>query len=132
MGAIRRTSALYFVACLDSLHGLFKASYLELPFGTPRNALSPVYDNPETSPLVRCRGSTAISLSRTSQRVPPRRTSSITYGTFLGGRTRLASVLAVCYLNAGRFLDVLEASGFCCFSHNVSRLSGEVKIVLLI
>ena len=43
MGAIRRTSALYFVACLDFLRGLFKASDLKLLFGTPRNALSPEY-----------------------------------------------------------------------------------------
>ena len=76
MGAIHCISALYLVACLDSLRDPFKSSYLELPFGTPRNALSPECDHPGASPLVRYRGSTAVSLSRTPQRVPPRRTSS--------------------------------------------------------
>ena len=78
MGAIRRNSALYFVACLDSLCGIFKAFYLGLPLRMPRNSLSPQYGHTGASPLVRCRGSTAVSLSWTPQRVPPRRTSSNT------------------------------------------------------
>ena len=78
MGANCRTSALYFVVCLDTIRGFSEASYLELPLGTPRNGLSPEYDHPGVSPLVRCRGSTMVSLSRTPQRVPSRRTSSST------------------------------------------------------
>ena len=51
---------------------------MELPLGMPRNPLSPEYDHPGASPLVRCRGSTAVSLSRTPQRVPSHRTYSST------------------------------------------------------
>ena len=51
---------------------------------------------------------------------------------FLGGRPRSAGVLAGCYLNAGSFLDVVEASRFCCFWSSLSRLSDEVKTMLLI
>ena len=46
MGANFRTSALYFVAYLNTVRGFSEASYLELPLGTPRNALSPEYDHP--------------------------------------------------------------------------------------
>ena len=41
-----------------------------------RNALSPEYGHSGASPLVRYRGSTAVSLSRTPRNFPPRRTSS--------------------------------------------------------
>ena len=78
MGTIRRTSALYFVACLDSLRGLFNGSHLGLPLETLCNALSPEYGHPGASLLVRCRGSNAISLCRMPQRVSPRRIFSNT------------------------------------------------------
>ena len=80
-----------------SVRDLFKASYLGLPLRTPRNALSPEYGHPGASRLVRCRGSNAVSQSRTLQRVPPRRTSSKTcwYQGYLYLRRRFLSQVSV-------------------------------------
>ena len=78
IGTIHRNSASLSFSCLDSNRGILEASYLDPPLIMPRNALSPEYGHPGASPLVRCRGSTADSLSRTPQRVSPRCTSSNT------------------------------------------------------